>query len=108
MGVIISAFHRIVIEDDVLVAPYVCIIDNSAKAGGTHQSLSEEDIQVGPVHIGTGSWLAYNVCVLPNVKIGRHCLIGALSVVNSNIPPYSVAVGCPVRIVKRFDFNRKV
>ena len=32
-GVIISAFHRIVIEEDVGIAPYVCIIDNSRKAG---------------------------------------------------------------------------
>lgn len=34
-------------------------------------------------------------------------MIGALSVVNSNIPPYSVAVGSPARVVKRYDFNRK-
>ena len=59
------------------------------------------------MHIGEGSWLGYNVIVLPNVTIGKHCIIGALSVVKTNIPPYSMAVGSPARIVKRFDFNRK-
>ena len=106
-GTIISAFNRIVIEDDVGIAPYVCIIDNSRKPGDINRPLQEQDIVTGPVHIGAGTWLAYNVCVLPNVTIGRHCVIGALSVVNSNIPPYSVAVGSPARVVKRYDFNRK-
>jgi acetyltransferase-like isoleucine patch superfamily enzyme len=106
-GVIISAFHRIVIEDDVGIAPYVCIIDNSRKPGNIHRPLQEQEIEVGPVRIGGGSWLAYNVCVLPNVTIGKHCLIGALSVVNRDIPPYSVAVGSPAKVVKRFDFERK-
>ena len=106
-GVIISALHRIVIEEDVGIAPYVCIIDNSRKAGDINRPLQEQTIETGPVRIGAGSWLAYNVCVLPNVRIGKHCLIGALSVVNRDIPSYSVAVGSPARVVKRFDFNRK-
>jgi lipopolysaccharide O-acetyltransferase len=41
------------------------------------------------------------------VRIGEHCLIGALSVVNRDIPPYSIAVGCPARVVKRFDFQKR-
>jgi acetyltransferase-like isoleucine patch superfamily enzyme len=105
-GVIISALHRIVIEEDVGIAPYVCIVDNSRKAKDINRSLSQQDIETGPVRIGAESWLAYNVCVLPNVTIGKHCLIGALSVVNRDIPSYSVAVGCPARVVKRLDFNR--
>ncbi len=44
---------------------------------------------------------------MPNVTIGKHCIIGALSVVNKDIPPYSVAVGSPARVVKRFDFEKK-
>lgn len=106
-GAIISAFHRIVIEEDVGIGPYVCIVDNSRKAGDINRPLQEQNLEIGPVHIGAGSWLAYNACVLPNVKIGKHCLIGALSIVNKDIPSYSVAVGCPARVVKRFDFNRK-
>jgi acetyltransferase-like isoleucine patch superfamily enzyme len=106
-GCIISAFNRIVIGDDVGIAPYVCIIDNTRKPIDVNRPLQEQDVLVGPVHIGAGSWLAYNVCVLPNVKIGEHCLIGALSVVNRDIPSYSIAVGSPAKVVKRYDFEKK-
>jgi acetyltransferase-like isoleucine patch superfamily enzyme len=106
-GCIISAFNRIVIGDDVGIAPYVCIIDNTRKPTDVGRPLQDQDVEVGSVHIGSGSWLAYNVCVLPNVKIGEHCLIGALSVVNRDIPPYSVAVGSPAKVIKRFDFERR-
>jgi len=106
-GCIISAFNRIVIGDDVGIAPYVCIIDNTRKPIDVNRPLQEQDLLVGPVHIGAGSWLAYNVCVLPNVKIGEHCLIGALSVVNRDIPSYSIAVGSPAKVVKRYDFEKK-
>ena len=106
-GCIISAFNRIVIGDDVGIAPYVCIIDNTRKAVDVTRPLQDQDVMVGPVHIGSGTWLAYNVCVLPNVKIGERCLIGALSVVNRDIPSYSIAVGCPAKVVKRFDFEKK-
>jgi lipopolysaccharide O-acetyltransferase len=41
------------------------------------------------------------------VTIGKHCIIGALSVVNRDIPPYSVAVGSPIKVVKRFDFDTR-
>jgi len=105
-GIIISAFQRIVIGNDVGIAPYVCILDNSRKPGEISRPLQEQDVETGPVYIGDESWLAYNACILPNVTIGKHCVIGALSVVNLDIPSYSVAVGTPARVVKRFDFNR--
>lgn len=106
-GCIISACHRIVIEENVGISPYVMIIDNSRKPGDVIRPSKEQEIQAGRIHIGADSWIAYNACILPNVTIGRHCIIGALSVVNSDVPPYSVAVGSPARVVKRYDFDCK-
>jgi acetyltransferase-like isoleucine patch superfamily enzyme len=106
-GCIISACHRIVIEDHVGISPYVMIIDNSRKPGDISLPSKEQPIETGYVHIGADSWIAYNACILPNVTIGRHCIIGALSVVNKDIPPYSVALGTPARVVKRFDFEKR-
>jgi lipopolysaccharide O-acetyltransferase len=83
------------------------IIDNSRKPGDIIRPSKEQKLEIGTVHIGADSWIAYGACVLPNVTIGRHCIIGALSVVNRDIPPYSVAVGSPARVVKRYDFDRK-
>lgn len=52
--------------------------------------------------IGEGSWLEVNVCVM-GATIGKHCVVGANSVVIHDIPDYCVVVG----IVKRYDFATK-
>jgi acetyltransferase-like isoleucine patch superfamily enzyme len=103
----ISACNRVVIEENVGVSPNVMIIDNSRKLGDVSRPSKEQELKIGYVHIGADSWIAYGACVMPNVTIGKHCIIGALSVVNKDIPPYSVAVGSPARVVKRFDFDRR-
>ena len=56
----------------------------------------------GKVTIGDEVWLGEHVCVLPNVTIGRHSAIGSNSVVTKDIPEYSVAVGAPARVVKKY------
>ena len=103
----ISACNRIIIEENVGISPNVMIIDSSRKPGPIDRPSKEQDLEIGFVHIGADSWIAYNACIMPNVTIGRHCIIGALSVVNNDIPPYSVAVGSPAEVVKRYDFDRK-
>ena len=49
-------------------------------------------------------WLASRVTVLPGVTIGRGAVIGACSVVTKDIPPMSIAVGNPAKIIgRRYD-----
>jgi acetyltransferase-like isoleucine patch superfamily enzyme len=55
------------------------------------------------VVIGDGSWIGAGSVILPGANIGKHVAIGANSVVNGDIPDYSVAVGAPARVVKRFS-----
>ncbi|MBQ9282729.1 MAG: CatB-related O-acetyltransferase [Treponema sp.] len=58
----------------------------------------------GDTVIGNDVWIGQNAVILPGVHIGDGAIIGANAVVGSDIPPYSVAVGNPVRIIrKRFD-----
>ena len=56
-------------------------------------------ISKGCVVIEDNVWLGDNVCVLPGVTIGKGSVIGANSVVTHSIPPYSIAVGTPAKIV---------
>ncbi len=56
-----------------------------------------------PITIGDDCWLASNVTVLPGVTIGKGCTIGAGALVNKNVPPYSVAVGVPAKVVGTVD-----
>jgi carbonic anhydrase/acetyltransferase-like protein (isoleucine patch superfamily) len=106
-GCILSALNSIIIEEDVIVGPNVLIVDSTRIPGDVHFPIKDQKLKIGYVRIGAGSFIGYSACVLPNVNIGKHCVIGALSVVNQDIPSYSVAVGVPVRVVKRYDFDRK-
>jgi acetyltransferase-like isoleucine patch superfamily enzyme len=54
----------------------------------------------GPVTIEDGAWLPWCVFVMPNVTIGTCATIGACSVVTKNIPPYTLAVGSPARVIR--------
>ncbi|RLB01027.1 MAG: hypothetical protein DRG37_00965 [Deltaproteobacteria bacterium] len=63
--------------------------------------------QGDPIKIGKGSWLGMHVRVFGGVEIGEHSVIGANAVVTHDIPAYSVAVGVPARVVKRYDFDSR-
>ena len=53
-----------------------------------------------PITVGNNVWIGANVCVVPGVSIGDNCVIGAGSVVVRDIPPFSVAVGNPCKVIK--------
>lgn len=54
-----------------------------------------------PIAIGNDCWLASNVVVCGGVTIGEGCVIGAGSVVTRDIPPHSLAVGNPCRVIRQ-------
>ncbi|KAG7665752.1 uncharacterized protein J8A68_000772 [[Candida] subhashii] len=56
-----------------------------------------------PITIGNTVWLGAGSTVLPGVTIGDNCVIAAGAVVNKDIPPNSIAVGIPARVVKTMD-----
>jgi acetyltransferase-like isoleucine patch superfamily enzyme len=55
------------------------------------------------VTIGNDCWIGGNTVIMPGVTIGNGCTIGAGSVVTKDIPPFSVAIGSPARVVKKVE-----
>lgn len=55
----------------------------------------------GETVIGNSVWIGDNVLILPGVRIGDGAIIGAGSVVTREVPPFSVAVGVPARVIKK-------
>lgn len=55
------------------------------------------------LEIGDDSWLGAGVIIMPNVKIGKMCVIGAGSVVTRDVPDFSVVVGSPARIIRTIN-----
>lgn len=99
----IYATSEIVFEDSVLTADKVYISDNLHSYADISKPIIEQPIkQLKKIRIGEGSWIGENVCII-GASIGKHCTIGANSVVTHDIPDYSVAVGAPARVIKRYN-----
>ena len=76
--------------------------DDPTRAYTTTGTTLDADIYVGAnCFFGTGAQ------VIGSVRIGHGCVIGASAVIRSDIPPFSLVVGNPARIIKRFDFSLK-
>ncbi len=104
MGATISAAQQVVLGEHVLLARNVYISDHAHAFSDPTVPIMHQGLDnIKPVSIGRHSWLGQNAVVLPGVSIGEHCVIGANSVVNSSIPDFSVAVGAPARVVRRYN-----
>ncbi len=62
--------------------------------------IMEQGITAQGIAIGDDVWLASGVIVLDGVQIGRGSVVGAGAVVSEDLPPYSIAVGSPARVVR--------
>jgi acetyltransferase-like isoleucine patch superfamily enzyme len=100
----IGCMKRIEIGRNVLISDRVFI-------GDTLHGFKRTDIPIcdqylvspGPVVICDGAWLGIGVSILPNVTIGRNCVVGANSVVTSDVPDFCVVVGAPARVIKTLE-----
>lgn len=100
MGCIIdNAYPEYVyIEDDVALAGYVHII---AHVNPYIHFKKYFVSKVSPVLIRKGSWIAIRSTILPGTTIGKYSVILTNSVVNKNIPDYSIAIGNPIKIISK-------
>ena len=99
----IYATGSITIEQNVLTADKVYISDNLHSYEEMTIPIIQQPIkQCKPVVIGEGSWIGEHACII-GASIGKHCVIGANAVVTNDIPDYSVAVGVPARVIKKYN-----
>lgn len=101
---------HIVCHDSVIIGADVSITANCAIVDVTHPyNILNKKIgycissESSKVIIGDGTFIGIGSVILPNVIIGKRVVIGANSVVVNNIPDYSIAVGNPARVIKRFN-----
>lgn len=99
----ISIANSLEIGEKVLLLPNVYITDCDHEYRNVEVPVIDQDIvQKGQkVSIGEGSYIGINAVIVGNVKIGKHCVIGANSVVTKDVPDYCVAVGSPARVIKK-------
>ena len=89
---------------DKLIIGKFCAIAKGVEFVMTIAPVKDELPLKGDTVIGNDVWIGQNVTVMPGIHIGDGAIIGTNSVVAKDIPPYSIAVGNPCRVVrKRFD-----
>ena len=74
---------------------------------GAAHIIDDNDDGAGFVNIGDNVFIGVNSVILRNVTVGNNSIIGAGSVVNKDIPEGSIAVGNPVKIIKKLDLPYK-
>jgi maltose O-acetyltransferase len=99
---IIGGSSRILIGENCDISTRVSIFS------GTHEidslGVRSAGLETGKdIIIEDGVWIGFGVMVLPGVKIGTKSIIGAGSVVVNNIPPNSIAIGNPCRVIKKWN-----
>ncbi|MFA7156720.1 MAG: DapH/DapD/GlmU-related protein [Bacilli bacterium] len=99
----INGIGDVFIGNDCMLGPNVVIISGSHVYQNTEVPIRLQGSENKAIIIEENVWLAASVNVMPGVRIGEGSVIGAGAVVTKDIPPFSVAVGVPARVIK----NRK-
>ena len=90
------------IGNDVWTGHHIYITDQNHGYEDVSRPISQQTQPERAVTVGDGAWIGHGTVVLPGSRIGKHAVIGANSVVTGEIPDYSVAVGNPARVIKRY------
>lgn len=113
-GARIICDSELVIEDYVLISWNVVLMDSyrvpfdpdarreiTRHLAETPKRRIDSSVSARPVRIGRAAWIGFDSCVLPGVTIGEGAVVGARSVVASDVAPFTIVGGNPARVVRR-------
>lgn len=96
----ITSVHSITIGDNVRIGEFVSIRDFDHEFSQIDLPIHLQGLRGAPICIGEGSWIGRGVIITSGVTIGKGCIIGANAVVTKDLPPWSVAVGVPAKVIR--------
>ncbi|AJB46122.1 hypothetical protein CR44_07895 [Campylobacter fetus subsp. testudinum] len=87
-------------------ATFVCCSEPSFSLNLKEISYVKENlIKKSTIIIGDDTWIGANTTILPGVKIGKFCIIGAGSIVTKDIEDFSIAVGVPAKVIRKLKLT---
>jgi acetyltransferase-like isoleucine patch superfamily enzyme len=97
---VVNAYLDVSIGATSIIADMVYVTDFDHVFADVERPIKDQGIVKSPVRIGADVWLANKVSVVRGTVIGDGCVVAANAVVTRDLPPYSVAVGVPARVVR--------
>lgn len=105
---VFSGQGGITIGKDVLFAPNVTLMSNNHGYSDISTPIWLQNNTNKEIKIGDDCWIGLNAIILSGVSIGKHCVIGAGSVVTKDVPDFCVAAGNPAKIIKKYNFEKNI
>jgi acetyltransferase-like isoleucine patch superfamily enzyme len=104
-----SAGARINIGDYTLTGPDCHFIGAGHDFSSPFKPVALREVKPdGVIEVGANCWFGSSVIVMENVRIGFGSVLGAGALITRDCPPFSLLVGAPARIIKRYDLQRQV
>jgi acetyltransferase-like isoleucine patch superfamily enzyme len=104
-GVMVAAVELVEIGDHSMFANGCFVTDGAHRFDDPEKPVPWQGFtSKGPTRIGNNVWCGANVVVTSGVTIGERCVIGANSVVTSDIPPFSIAAGAPAKVIRTMEY----
>lgn len=94
----------VTIGNDVILAQNVVLSGLNHSYEDISTPIRRQKVKTSEIVIEDEAWIGANVVITAGVRIGKHSVVAAGSVVNKDVPPYSIAVGNPAKVVKQFNF----
>lgn len=105
MGVMVAAMELVEIGEHCMFANGCFVTDGNHRFDDPEKPVPWQGFTTkGPTRIGANVWCGANVVVTSGVTIGERCVIGANSVVTTDIPAFSIAAGAPARVLKSVEY----
>ncbi len=93
----------VTIGSQVIIAQHVVISGLNHGYEAVQVPIRQQPVTSRPVVIGDECWIGANVVITAGVRIGKHAVVAAGSVVTKDVPAYSVVAGNPARLLKAYD-----
>ena len=99
MGCYVVAMEKIAIGENVMIGPYVVIVDHDHGTENSGVPMVLQKMKTAPVTIQDDVWIGAHVTITKGVHIGMGAIIGANAVVTRDVPEYCIAVGIPAKVI---------
>ena len=107
IGVGNTIIGPVTIGHQVNIGQHVLISGLNHNYEAVDQPIAEQGVRVTPITIADDVWIGGNAVILPGICIGCHAVVGAGAVVTKDVEPYTVVVGNPARVIKRWDVKQQ-